>query len=595
MKQLIKYSLLTSAWIVAVLYLSRTATEQANLWLVIVAALLVSIPALLAVLYTDTIALIHRATKFRTEGRLKQFTTSRVLSTVFWTLWAIIFGFGTVFWLGSASHLEIGSLFLTVVVLYLLNSTIKSITDRELKAYYTNASAIRWSRIFSAMVVTALFLLLSHQAGSGQEIEPLGPRYIRVADTSFEMQKSYLVQLATKAFSYLQETRAYLISLAETISPLYLLAVWAGTFALFYNLTFLLSGFLIPSSEYRRVFSPIDTCDEPASVAVSNTIFTSTIVTLFFFLLIPTTANLEQIARAKMASVAEFKAAESKLVTYAEMIDETLYSAGTIRQLNEVKFDVFREHTASINAIDKQSSLAFDGMRGNVDVYLDKYYSLAGEYFRVLGALTGTIERLITEDLTSTLMSGGVMTGLDSAIKTELSRQPEVQSYYKSKVSAILEENRLIKPKGEIHIVGSASTDVFASPPESAVLISLNQRMGAAGVGAIGGFIAAKVVSKVVAKGAIKLAAKAVAKVATIKLGGGAFGAAVGAAIGSVVPVAGTITGTVIGFVAGVALGVSIDALLLTLEESYAREDFKAQIINAIDEQEREFKAMMSI
>ena len=67
-----------------------------------------------------------------------------------------------------------------------------------------------------------------------------------------------------------------------------------------------------------------------------------------------------------------------------------------------------------------------------------------------------------------------------------------------------------------------------------------------------------------------------------------------GAAAGSVIPVAGTLTGSIIGFIAGIAMGVSIDALLLKLEENYSREEFKAQILTAIDQQEREFNALIS-
>ena len=179
-------------------------------------------------------------------------------------------------------------------------------------------------------------------------------------------------------------------------------------------------------------------------------------------------------------------------------------------------------------------------------------------------------------------------------MKVQLARQPKILEDYNDRVSAILEENRIEYPEGEVHIVASSSLDLLKSPPESAVWATLNQRMGAAGVGAIGGIIAAKVVSKVAAKGAIKLAAKAMAKLATSKLAGGAGGAAAGAAVGSLVPVAGTLTGALIGFTAGVILGVSVDALLLKLEEYYSREEFKLQILNAIDEQEQEFNAMLS-
>jgi hypothetical protein len=53
--------------------------------------------------------------------------------------------------------------------------------------------------------------------------------------------------------------------------------------------------------------------------------------------------------------------------------------------------------------------------------------------------------------------------------------------------------------------------------------------------------------------------------------------------------------GSVIGFTVGMVMGVSIDATLLKLEEYYSRDQFKSQILEAIDEQEREFNAMLSL
>ena len=582
-------------WTAAVLFLSRLATEQGNLWLVILAALLLALPAVLAALYTDTVALIHRSTRYRKEGILKRLTTGRVLSTVLWSIWSIGFGFASVFWFSSTTALEVVALFLSIGCLYLSNYVLFKITSAEMAAYYASATAIRWSRILVALLMTALFLSVTLLMSQDQNVDSLSDRFSTIADVVLDPQGSYVVQLATKTFAYLQEIRSYLISIAKPVTPWYLIGMVVGTFALFYNFNFFLSGFLIPPSEYRRVFSPLAVDDVPPPVSLSTTILVSTVITLFFFLLLPLISSLEMLTRARLTSTEMVVATEQKLVRMAEEIDNRLYKVGTHRDINEAKLEAFREQSASVTEIRRQAALAFDAMRANVDVYLDKYYSLSAEYLRIVGALTGTIEEHIIKDLTETLMRGKAIDVLDSTIQAQLARQPRVLQDYNNRVSEILRENRIESPEGEVVIVESSSLDPLKSPPENATLVTLNQRMGAAGIGAIGGFIAAKVVSKVAAKGAIKLAAKGMAKAATTKFAGGAAGAAVGAGIGSVVPVAGTLMGSVIGFTVGMVMGVSIDATLLKLEEYYSRDQFKSQILEAIDEQEREFNAMLSL
>ena len=78
--------------------------------------------------------------------------------------------------------------------------------------------------------------------------------------------------------------------------------------------------------------------------------------------------------------------------------------------------------------------------------------------------------------------------------------------------------------------------------------------------------------------------------------GGVGVGAAAGAAVGSVVPLLGTTAGAIVGgIVGGVVVGVSIDKLLLELEEAINRDDFKREILSAIDEARLEFKNKLGI
>ena len=51
------------------------------------------------------------------------------------------------------------------------------------------------------------------------------------------------------------------------------------------------------------------------------------------------------------------------------------------------------------------------------------------------------------------------------------------------------------------------------------------------------------------------------------------------------------IGGAIGGIVGGLAVGISVEALLLMLEEALSREDFKRELLQAIDEARVEFNA----
>lgn len=594
MKRAIAFLLPAIAWTAAALYLSRLAIEQGALWLTIIAAILIFLPALLAALYTDTVSLIHRSTLYNKNGILKRLTTGRIFSTIFWTIWAVGFGFTTVFWLAVITSLEIAALFLSIGIIYLSNRTLFKLANAEMAPYCANAMAIRWARIVVAGLATVFFLLFTFAIEPSQSIEPLTERLSTITATAIDPQRSYLVQLAAKAAFSIQEARLYLISIATAAAPWYAVVAVAGTFGLFYNFNFCISAFIVPPAEYRRVLAPLEPRDIPARVSLSETIFVSTVITLFVLLLVPLVSSFEMGARAKLANTAIIESSEQRLLSFAEEIDSAIYKLGTHQKINDAKLEALSKQSTSVATIQTQAHRAFDAMRANVEIYLDKYYSLTGEYLRLFGALTGTIEEHITKDLTETLMEGEAILALDNTIASQLAKQPQVLQDYHNRVATILDDNVIRAPQSERTIVTSTSHSPLASPPESAALTTLNQRVGTAGVGAVGGFIAAKVVSKIAAKGAIKLAAKAMAKVTAGKLAGGTAGAAIGAGIGSVIPGAGTLIGSAIGLVAGLIMGVSIDAALLELEEYYSRDEFRSQIMEAIDEQEREFSAMLA-
>ena len=135
------------------------------------------------------------------------------------------------------------------------------------------------------------------------------------------------------------------------------------------------------------------------------------------------------------------------------------------------------------------------------------------------------------------------------------------------------------------------------------MIINLEHRLlisgGIGTAGAITGAIAGKITAKVASKGIIKLGAQALIKVTAGKavsaLGGAAAGAATGMALGSVIPGIGTAIGAAVGgIIGGITIGLTVEKLLLMLEEAFSREEFKRQILQAIEEERIEFEKLLN-
>ena len=68
-----------------------------------------------------------------------------------------------------------------------------------------------------------------------------------------------------------------------------------------------------------------------------------------------------------------------------------------------------------------------------------------------------------------------------------------------------------------------------------------------------------------------------------------------GAALGSFIPGIGTAIGAAIGgIIGGITIGLTVEKLLLMLEEAFSREEFKLQILNAIEEERIEFEKFLN-
>ena len=155
----------------------------------------------------------------------------------------------------------------------------------------------------------------------------------------------------------------------------------------------------------------------------------------------------------------------------------------------------------------------------------------------------------------------------------------------------------------ELEIVRHASLSALKEPPTHSVIVNLENRMlisgGLGTAGAITGAIAGKITAKVAGKGIIKLGAQALVKVTAGKVvsavSGAAAGAATGMALGSFIPGIGTAIGAAIGgMIGGITIGLTVEKLLLMLEEAFSRQEFKRQILEAIEEERVEFEKFLN-
>lgn len=590
---LARRGLLAAAWLALCLLLSRQAVAAASLWLSLLATLALALPVLLAALYLHSVRLIHRATLYRAPGLLRRLATSRVPASLFWCGWSLALGAGCVFWFATLTPVEIILVVAAAPLFTAFAGAAARLTERQLAPFAARAAALHLTRLLLPALLTAASLLVALTEDAPAQAAPLGASFRALAEAPLDPAASHLVQGAARLAAYGDAAGRYLVQHAAASRPLHLAALLIGNYALFLHVALLLSAWLVPAAEYRRVFATLTPSPAPPPVTATTTVLVAALGTLLLLLLLPALAGLEQELRQRYRSAALAPAAERRLVRYAERIDGVLYEPGTLAAIDAARLALLENERAALNALSVQARRAFAQLRANVDPYLDHYYSLPAEYLRIAGAASGDLQHRIREDLEARLMAGDALSALADMLRRTLETSPGWRAAFERRRDAILAERRLPVDGRALQVVTTAGLEALARPPESDVLLGLRARLALSGAGGVGALIAAKVTGQIAAKGGIKLAANAMSKVAASKAIGWAGGAAAGATAGSVAPGLGTVAGATLGAVVGLTLGVSVDALLLTLEEYHSRAAFRRQLLTAIDAQEREFLGLL--
>lgn len=325
--------------------------------------------------------------------------------------------------------------------------------------------------------------------------------------------------------------------------------------------------------------------------------------------------------------------------TTAYVLDGKYYDQQQVQTLMEetaVKTAALSENAR--NDLVPLVNAVFDARVANVDSYLDEYYTLAADYDRLIKLITGTIESFVADQLTESLEAGVDDSEFVSTLQSYVDQAAAINAEYEEGLA----NSELIGiPEWLLTSTEAITADFLSGPIEPTQrLLDAGERFGiSATVGGVGGIAAGVATSKAVGgaaekaaaktaekaaasaagdaaeKAAGKQAAKAAEKAVTKNIGSkivekavgkGFFkaivsrigsmigtrvtGAAIGGTAGTFV---GPVVGTAVGAAAGAAIGVGVDYGLLMLDEAQNRESYKAEIIEAIEEERTEALAQI--
>lgn len=584
------YVLLFFLWFLSTSFLSGA------FWKALLALAAVAVPLALYALYEAAIAKTLRRERYRREGIFFRLFSGRLLIGAI----ALVLVLLAAPFLLVRLHMLQGWEWLLLVCLvplqYVGFAACKRLLQHEYKPWLLISAALDWARF----ICPTLLALVYAAAFSWQRTPPAGGELSTAVATALadvaDIDASATLSTLANFFALFEGSKAYF--LANSGAEGGGLVFWAAVldfWMLSYFLGRVLSTALLPRAEWRRVFGPLSDEREvpvlaPRRIAVACALFTF----VSFFIGVPFLSSVETQVRASP----EFQQAFAGTRLRVERIGDEYFAQGTIAALERARRVALARLEVSTAELRRKTDAAFAAMAGNVDVYLDWYYSLGAEYARIGHLLTGDLEDYMARKFAETLAQEEVLRDVEAALATSLASSQEANQLHERLVTVLLAQNRVEAAGQELEITQTLSLSEVLVPPRHAELLGVQNRLlassGGAVAGVFAGAVAGKLVAKVLTKTSFKLAAKAVAKLAASKaagtsLGAGA-GAAAGGAIGSVVPGLGTAIGALIGGVlGGIAVGVGVDAALIEFEEAVGRDDFRAELLQALEEARREY------
>ncbi|NGM17505.1 hypothetical protein GMI70_05760 [Eggerthellaceae bacterium zg-893] len=537
--------------------------------------------ASIGITYLVVVKRTHNQVKYREGGWRAKLNEGRLLPLSLSFVGAAVLMAGLFFEMSEWGFLE-WSLVLAAVFLFIFVSFVVGRVEKsEWETFFQTSTIVSRSSFWLGLVLCAFYFAIVSLEPS---VAPVSATDAFLnAPQPFEDSPVALLSEAGKLNALIDGMTTYGLSVAAEASPwwYYLLRAIIAASSLF-GLASLLGTCSIGFSELKRVFLPLESAKHSSETAPVVSRFVVEAVALPLALMV-----VFMFANAQVARVAETgeltwaeKVVRDQVSFIAAYIDEEYYDPEAVQDL----IDESTEKYEILTADTKETLIAVvndtcDAQLGNVDSYLDWYYSLTADYERLAQFFTGTIEDGMRRQLEERLNEG-----------VDDSRFDEVLSDFEEQVDAIKQdllaglEDAEIKDVPEWLIVGKDAFDISSltepPAPTKELLSSGGRMLASAGIGAANGVVIGKVTAKVLQKEFFsKMAEKLASALARKGLISGAMSAA------------GTLVAPGVGTAAGIGVGVLSDYLLVKADEALNRETYKQEIIDAIEASRAEMTA----
>jgi hypothetical protein len=245
----------------------------------------------------------------------------------------------------------------------------------------------------------------------------------------------------------------------------------------------------------------------------------------------------------------------------AEMIGGVLHAAGTAERLVVLRAAALAEEAAARAALGEALDAGFAAMAGNVGTFLDDYYSLSGEYLRLIRWALGSLEDQLTAELTATLQRGAPFAGFEAELAAAMAAAEARVAGLAAAEAALLAQTRLeganparLRLTAEYPAPGPVALRLAADLAAAPVRLGVS-----AGAGLVAATLAQRVVAGLAARGLMGAAARM-----AVRAG-------------------------------GLILAFGLDYALVKLDEFQNREAFAAEILGALEDQRRTARAALGL
>ena len=159
MPNLGNYLVFSTSWVAIVFLIANQLGRSESLWLALLGTVIVGGPILIIRLYSLTIRRIHDLNAYHQRGILFSLFSGRVIMTVCWLIYSLIFGYLTLLWLVYLSWLEWLLALLTIPVLWLVFRRFQRLVQGEFKPYLVFHRALGITGWIVPLTMTVLYII----------------------------------------------------------------------------------------------------------------------------------------------------------------------------------------------------------------------------------------------------------------------------------------------------------------------------------------------------------------------------------------------------------------------------------------------------